>query len=391
MPRSTKASRTQGRPLGSNGGPYFAHVIGWGVEVPEFKLTNRDIEQFVNTSDQWIRERTGIQERHIAGEGEDTVTMAVRASRRALTVAGIQPHQLDLIVCATSTPQYFFPSTACLIQDRLGATSAGAFDVLAACTGFIYALSIAAGQLRSGSARYALVLGTETLSRVVDWEDRNTCILFGDGAGAFVLAASQTPGGIGDSILRSDGSGAKLLYLESGMRTGWSSPEKPTTHTRMDGREVFRFATRAMATVTTDLLERNHLTPEDLALIVPHQANVRIIETAARNLGLPIDRFFVNLHKYGNTSTASIPLALVEALEAGRIKPKDKLLLVGFGAGLTWGSLLLEWSGAPDSAHAVNPVLREGWYVWALIRSWVRRFWRRVSASLWRNYPNKRR
>lgn len=317
----------------------YAHVIGWGVEVPERVLTNRDLEQLVDTSDEWIRERTGIVERRIADDRDTVASLGFRAARKALSHANVSPRDLDLIIVATSSPSNLFPATANIIQDRLGATKAGAFDLLAACSGFIYALSLAASHIESGAATTALVIGTETLSRIVDWSDRSTCILFGDGAGAFVLRAGDTAGGVLEVVLHSDGSGCDHLYARSGVRTSWHGPP-PEQSLVMNGREVYRFASRVMVQATEEVLERAGLKPEDVDLIIPHQANIRIIQAAARGLRLPMERFFVNIDRYGNTSTASIPIAMAEAVEQGLVKPNDRIVLVGFGAGLTWLSLI---------------------------------------------------
>lgn len=336
----------------------YAHITGWGMAVPEPILTNADLSRMVDTNDEWIREHSGIRERRIAREQEFPSTLAVQASIKALEIANLKPTDLDLIICSTSTPEYIFPATACIIQDQLGASRAGAFDLLAACTGFIYATNMAAQAIRSGSIKNALVIGTETLSRFVNWKDRNTCILFGDGAGAFVLQASETPGGVLSSVLHSDGSGADLLTLAGG---GSRYPASESTlhdgkhYIHMDGKAVYRFATRVMAQATTEALEAAGLTTADVRWIIPHQANLRIIESAARGLKLPMDRFIVNLDKYGNTSTASIPIAAVEAMQKKQINPGDKIVLVGFGAGLTWGALVAEWTGPLPVERKVNP------------------------------------
>jgi 3-oxoacyl-[acyl-carrier-protein] synthase-3 len=320
-------------------------------------MTNDDLARIVDTNDQWIRERTGIRERRIARENDFPSTLGTSAALRALSVANLKPSDLDLIICATSTPEHLFPATACLIQDNLGATRAGAFDLLAACTGFIYGLNMAAQSIRSGAIKNALVVGTETLSRFVDWTDRNTCILFGDGAGAFVVQASEQPGGILSAVMHSDGSGGNLLTLPAG---GSRHPATEATiregrhYIYMDGREVFRFATKVMASSTEEALRAAGLAKDDVSVIIPHQANFRIIDAAARGLKLPIDRFVINVDRYGNTSTASIPIAAVEAVERGRVKAGDKVVFVGFGAGLTWGALVAEWSGPLPSPRKVN-------------------------------------
>ena len=320
----------------------YAHITGWGMAVPDRVLTNAELERTVETNDEWIVERTGIRERRVARDGETTSTLAVEAAWKALRIANLKPTDLDLIICATSTPEYIFPATACLVQDKLGATRAGAFDLLAACTGFIYALNMAAQAIRSGSIKSALVIGAETLSRFVNWKDRNTCILFGDGAGAFVLQASQEPGGVLSAVLHSDGSGGDLLSLPAG---GSQHPATEATirsgmhYIHMDGREVFRFATRVMAQATREVIGSAGLQLQEVRWIIPHQANLRIIEAAARNLKMPLDKFIVNIDRYGNTSTASIPIAVCEAVADGRLKAGDKIILTGFGAGLTWGAL----------------------------------------------------
>ena len=351
----------------------YAHITGWGMSVPEPVLTNDDLSKIVDTNDQWIRERTGIGERHIARAHEFPSTLGVEASIKALKVANLRPTDIDLIICATSSPEYIFPATACLIQDQLGATKAGAFDLSAACTGFIFAVNMAAQAIRSGSIKNALIIGTETLSRFIDWKDRNTCILFGDGAGAFVLQASDQPGGILSAVMHSDGSGGDSLTLLGG---GSHYPATEETlqdgkhFIRMDGKEVFRFATRVMAQATKEALVTAGLTIEQIRWIVPHQANIRIIEAAARGLSLPMDRFIVNLEHYGNTSTASIPIATVEAIEKGQFSSGDKIVFVGFGAGLTWGALVAEWTGPLPAKYHVYP---EPYRWFARVRSLARR------------------
>jgi 3-oxoacyl-[acyl-carrier-protein] synthase-3 len=362
----------------------YAHITGWGMSAPEKILTNDDLSKLVDTNDQWIRERTGIHQRHVARDDQFPSTLAVEASFKALTIANLRPTDLDLIICSTSSPEYIFPATACLVQDQLGATKAGAFDLLAACSGFIYALNMGAQAIRSGSIKNALIIGTETLSRFVNWKDRSTCILFGDGAGAFVLQASDLPGGVLSAVMHSDGSGGNLLTLEGG---GSRHPATESTvhdgkhYIKMDGNEVFRFATRVMASATLEVLDCSGLTVDDIDWIVPHQANIRIIQAAARGLKLPMDRFIVNLEKYGNTSTASIPIAMVEAIEKGQIKVGDKLVMVGFGAGLTWGALAATWTGPTPSKRPVHP---EQYRQFARLRSLVRRALRFIEGLLYR-------
>jgi 3-oxoacyl-[acyl-carrier-protein] synthase-3 len=353
------------------------------MSVPEPVLTNDDLAKIVDTNDEWIRDRTGIRERHIARESDFPSTLGTTAALKALEVANLKPTDVDLIICATSTPEHIFPATACLIQDQIGATKAGAFDLLAACSGFIYGLNMAAQSIRSGAIKSALVIGTETLSRFVDWEDRNTCILFGDGAGAFVLQASDQPGGVLAAVMHSDGSGGDLLTLPAG---GSRHPATEATiregkhYIYMDGKEVFRFATKVMASSTEEVLKLAGLTKDDISVIIPHQANLRIIDAAARGLKLPIDRFVINVDRYGNTSTASIPIATVEGVEKGRVKKGDKVVFVGFGAGLTWGALVAEWTGPLPSPRKVN-VSRDR--LWGRVRSLLHRFERFLEGLIW--------
>jgi 3-oxoacyl-[acyl-carrier-protein] synthase-3 len=326
----------------------YAHIVGWGYEVPAKIITNHDLEQIVETTDEWIRSRTGIEERHVAADPkETTASLAVVAARRALEVADVPPSKIDLIICSTTTPEHIFPATACLVQNALGATNAGAFDLSAACSGFVYGLSMARGHIIAGDAEYVLVIGAETLSRIVDWTDRETCVLFGDGAGAVLVAASEVPGGILATELGSDGSGGDALILPGGgsaLPTSLETVSSGQHYVKMDGKAVFRFATRVMATATRRVLERAGYTPADVDLVVPHQANLRIIQNSVLNqLKIPEEKVFVNLQKYGNTSTASIPIALCEAIEAGRLKPGYKVVFVGFGAGLTWAACAIDW------------------------------------------------
>jgi 3-oxoacyl-[acyl-carrier-protein] synthase-3 len=333
------------------------------MSVPEKVLTNFDLEKMVDTSDEWIVERTGIRERHIAAENQFPSTLGVEAALKALKVANVRPTDIDLIICSSSSPEYVFPATACLIQDRLGATRAGAFDLLAACSGFVYGLQMAAQSIRSGAIKTALVVGAETLSRFTDYTDRSTCILFGDGAGAFVLQASDEPGGVLSGLLRSDGSGGDLLAVDAGLSHLPASEETVRDrrhYIHMDGREVYKFASRVMAQATREVVESAGLTIEQINWIVPHQANIRIIESAAKGLKLPMERFVVNVDRYGNTSTASIPIATCESIEKGQIKPGDKLVMVGFGGGLTWGAVTVDWTGPLPAKRKVFPE----WYVW---------------------------
>jgi 3-oxoacyl-[acyl-carrier-protein] synthase-3 len=363
--------------------PSFAHITGWGMSVPESILTNDDLSKMVDTNDEWIRERTGIRERHIADENQSTATLAVEAAIKALQVANVRPTDIDLIICSTSTPEHIFPATACLVQDQIGATKAGAFDLSAACTGFIYALNMAGQAIRSGAIQNALVIGSEVMSRFVNWEDRSTCILFGDGAGAFVLQSSDMPGGVLSAVMHSDGSGGDSLIVQGG---GSKHPATEATvnagmhYIEMDGREVFRFATRVMAQATREALETAEIDLDDVTWIIPHQANIRIIEAAARGLKMPIERFIVTLDRYGNTSTASIPIATVEAINDGRIQPGDQVVFVGFGAGLTWGALAAEWTGPLPTERKVYP---RRYRLWARIRSFLRRVVRIIEGLIW--------
>lgn len=361
----------------------FAHITGWGMAIPEKVLSNHELTQMVETSDEWIRSRTGIEERRIASGDQTTASLASDAALRALRMANLHPSRVDLIIVSTSSPEHIFPATACLVQDRIGAMNAGAFDLLAACTGFIYALDMAAQAIRSGSIKNALVIGSETLSRIVNWEDRDTCILFGDGAGAFVLQASEKPGGVMASVLRSDGSGGELLSVPGGgsrFPTNQESLNRGLHFIHMNGREVFRFATRVMAQATEEVVEASNLNKEVIDLIIPHQANYRIIEAASRSLKIPIEKFMINLDRYGNTSTASIPVATCEALQQGRLKEGDNVIFVGFGAGLTWGALAVQWTGPLETQPEVRV-----WNVsnWARTRSLLRRLQRRVEGMIW--------
>lgn len=361
----------------------FAHITGWGMAIPERILTNQELSQMVDTSDEWIQDRTGIRERRIASPNQTTATLAVEAALKALEAANVLPAELDLIIVSTSSPEHLFPATACLVQDQIGASNAGAFDLLAACTGFIYALNLAAQMIRSGANKNVLVIGAETLSKITNWKDRNTCILFGDGAGAFVLQASEEPGGVLSGVLRSDGSGGNLLSVPAGgskIPTTLDSIKLDQHYIQMNGREVFRFATRVMAQATREAVERSGLTLADINLIIPHQANRRIIEAAARGLDMPLDQFMMNVDRYGNTSTASIPIATIEAFESGRLKRGDHLVFVGFGAGLTWGAMVVQWSGPIQTKRRIRP---PSYQIWVKIRSRLLRFVRYIEGLIW--------
>jgi 3-oxoacyl-[acyl-carrier-protein] synthase III len=326
-------------------------ITGVGAYVPERALTNADLERMVDTSDEWIVERTGIRERRIAEDGQAASDLALPACRDALAQAGVRAEDIDYIVVATATPDMIFPATACIIAEQLGSPRAAAYDLLAGCTGFVYALAQAYGALAGGLAERALVIGSETLSKITNWNDRSTCIIFGDGAGAAVVER-VADGGFRGFELGADGSGGlDLCVPASGSRT----PITPQTidqdlqYIKMNGREVYRFATRVMVTSAEGLLGACGATIDDVDLYVPHQANKRIIDHAAKHLGLPPEKVLVNIDRYGNTSSASIPLGLVEAVEDGRIRPGTRVLLSGVGAGLTWGSAYMTWSNGNGS------------------------------------------
>ncbi len=323
----------------------YGNIIGWGKYVPSRVITNADLEKTLDTSDEWIVTRTGIRERHVVEKGETTSQMCIAASRNALKVAGIHPRDLDLIIVATSSPDYLTPPISSMVQHGLGAKNVGAFTMVTGCTGFVYALVTAQQFIASGAYENILVIGAEMLSPFIDWGDRATCVLFGDGAGAVVVQASETPCGILSYQLGSDGSGGGHLILPAG---GTANPPTQETldkrmHTiRMNGHEVFKFATRILGSSLRQVIKEAGLEIDDIDLFIPHQANVRIIQSAARYVGLPDEKIFVNIHKYGNTSAASIPIALCEALEQGRAKVGDTLAFISFGAGLTWASAILK-------------------------------------------------
>jgi 3-oxoacyl-[acyl-carrier-protein] synthase III len=361
----------------------YAHITGWGMSVPERILTNGEIAKMVDTNDEWIRSRTGIRTRHIAEADDTTASLATEATLKALRVANLKPSDVELIIVTTSSPEHIFPATACIVQDRIGASNAGAFDLSAACTGFIIGLNMATQAIRSGSIQNAVVIGAETLSRLVNWKDRGTCILFGDGAGAFVLQADDEPAGLLTAVMRSDGSGGNLLSLPAG---GSRLPASAHTvsngqhYIQMNGREVFRFATRVMVQATKEAVETAGLEMEDIKLFIPHQANLRIIEAAVRGLNIPLDKCVINVDRYGNTSTASIPIATCEAIEQGRLEAGDKVVFVGFGAGLTWGSAVIRWSGPILPSRSVYPT---SYKIWVRIRSMLLRLMRRVEGVIW--------
>jgi len=322
-------------------------ITGTGSALPGKILTNTELAQLVDTSDEWITTRTGIKERRIAVDGEYTSTFAAEAARRAMAMAGVSPEEIDFIILGTVTPDFPFPSTACLVQDMLGATNATAFDLSAACSGFLFGLSIAEKYLRTGAARKILVIGAEVLSRIVDWQDRNTCVLFGDGAGAVVLEAAEGDHSLLSTHTFSNGAFWKLLY-QPGCGSRNTAADSRTIderlyYLRMEGNEVFKHAVRAMEEAAIKALDTNGLTPDDISLMIPHQANRRIIDATAKRLGVGPERLFTNLHRYGNTSSASIPVALDEVNRQGIIKPDNTLLMVSFGGGFTYASALVNW------------------------------------------------
>ena len=340
--------------------PKSVRITGWGMYAPERVLTNAELERVVDTSDEWIRTRTGIRERRIAAAHETTATLSAIAGKRAIAVAGLEPNDIDAILVATLTPDYWMPSTGALVKEAIGNSTAFAMDVMAACSGFVYAYSIADSYIRSGAYRNVLVIGAETLSRFLDFSDRSTCILFGDGAGAVVLSASdQDGGGMRGVELTTDPDGAYMIWLPSG---GARSPASGQTlargehYVRMEGRETYRYATKTMATTALKAIERAGWQPDEIDLFIPHQANVRIIESVAKGLGLPMDKMFVNLDRYGNTSAASVGIALAEAVDTGRVKIGDKIVLVAFGAGLTSGGVALEWTADPTCGERAAAV-----------------------------------
>jgi 3-oxoacyl-[acyl-carrier-protein] synthase-3 len=323
-----------------------SRIIGTGSAVPDRVRTNHDLEQMVDTSDDWISVRTGIKERRVAAEGEFTSTFATRAAQLALEMAGIDPAVLDIIICGTVTPDFPFPSTACIVQNNLGAAKAAAFDISAACSGFLYGLSIADKFIKTGAATHVLVIGVEVLSRIVDWTDRNTCCLFGDGAGAVVLSAAEGPSGILSTHIYSDGGFWELLHQPGpGNRNPASHQllDSGQVFIKMQGNEVFKLAVRAMEDAAHAALSANGYTIADLDYLIPHQANRRIIDAIGKRLGLESDKVFVNVDRYGNTSAASIPIALDEANRTGALKRDALVLLDAFGGGLTWASVLMRW------------------------------------------------
>jgi 3-oxoacyl-[acyl-carrier-protein] synthase-3 len=320
----------------------YSRIAGTGSYLPEKVLTNADLEKMVETSDEWIQTRTGIRERHIAAEGETTSDLGYQAALRALEAAGIDASQLDMIVVGTTTPDLIFPSTACLIQAKLGVAGCPAFDVNAACSGFVFALSVADKFIRSGDCRHVLVIGAETLTRIVDWNDRTTCVLFGDGAGAVVLKADEETG-ILSTHLHSDGSKKELLWNPVGVSAGFKDGANGGGTINMKGNDVFKYAVKALDSVVDETLAANGLDKSDLDWLIPHQANLRIIEATAKRLEMSMDQVVVTVDQHGNTSSGSVPLALDAAVRSGRVERGQLLLLEAFGGGFTWGSALLRY------------------------------------------------
>jgi len=317
----------------------YSRIIGTGGYLPEKVLTNKELEGMVDTSDAWIFERTGIRKRHIAAAGEYTCDLAEQAARRALEMAGLAPTNIDLVVVATTTADQIFPSTACLLQSRLGIHGPAAFDVQAVCTGFIYALSVADKFIRTGAATRALVVGAETFSRIIDWSDRNTCVLFGDGAGAVVIEASDSPGII-STHLHADGAFEGLLRVPTGISRGYEQLQAGNAFVEMRGNEVFKVAVTTLGRIVDETLAANGLKKSDIDWLIPHQANIRIINATAKKLRTPMERVVVTVDEHGNTSAASVPLALDTAVRDGRIQRGETLLMEAFGGGFTWGSVL---------------------------------------------------
>lgn len=321
-------------------------IIGTGSAIAEQKVTNFDLEKIVETSDEWIKSRTGIENRYFASEGTTTSDLAARAALKALEAANLKPEDIDLVLVATVSPDMILPSTACLVQDKIGAKNAAAFDLGAACSGFIYGMAVAEQFISTGFYKHVLVIGAEALSRILDMEDRNTCVLFGDGAGAVVMAASDSENRVLSFHLGADGAGGKFLYLPAG---GAKMPATEETvlnrlhYIKMEGSDVFKFAVRAMESSSLHALEKAGLGLDEIAYMVPHQANIRIIQAAAKKLNLPMDKVKVNLNEYGNMSAASIPVALDEAVREGKIQTGDNVVMVGFGGGLTWASCVMKW------------------------------------------------
>lgn len=322
-------------------------ITGIGRYLPRRVMTNLEIEKMVDTSDEWIVTRTGIKERRIAAPEEASSDLAYAAAQEALAHAGVTPEQLDLIIVGTATPDMLFPATACVLQDRLRAKQAGAFDLSAACSSWVYAVAVAHGYIASGLAKTVLVAGAETLSKFTNWKDRNTCVLFGDSAGAVVMQACEPGSGFLSFYLGADGAGGPLIALPAGgsrIPASFESIERNQHYLQMNGREVYKFAVRCIPKAIEEAVQRAHLSTDDVDVFIPHQANIRIIDAAAGRLGQPREKFFINVERYGNTSSASVPVALYEAVHGGRVKAGDVVVMVAFGGGLTWGSCAMRWT-----------------------------------------------
>ncbi|HUX87295.1 MAG TPA: beta-ketoacyl-ACP synthase III [Chloroflexota bacterium] len=363
----------------------YAQIVGWGYALPSRVMTNLEIEKMVETSDEWIRSRTGISERRIAGPKETTGTLAIRAAQNALQVADLSPSKVDLIIVATCTPDHPMPAVASQVQDGIGASRAGAFDLNAACSGFVYALSVASGLIAGGLHERILVIGADTMSRIVDWSDRSTCILFGDGAGAVILQRSETPTGLRAAVLGSDGSGINSLYIPAGGSRLPLTPELVQSRKNcitMKGSEVYRFAVQTVTHATKQALSAAGLDVDDIDLFIPHQANIRIIQSAAKSLKIPAEKVYSNVERYGNTSSASIPIALCEAIESGRVEAGANLVIVGFGAGLSWGAAVVQWGldTTPVPITWWKSVVRNFHRREAVVRSFALRTQRRLDA-----------
>jgi 3-oxoacyl-[acyl-carrier-protein] synthase-3 len=337
-----------------------AHVTGWGRYVPSQVLSNADLERMVDTNDEWIVTRTGIRERRVAAADETTASMGAVAALRAIHAAGISPKDIDLILLATLTPDYWMPSTAALVKEAIGNDKAAAMDVAAACSGFVYGFATAQAWIESGLAKHVLVIGAELLTRFLDYTDRGTCILFGDGAGAAVLSASTEPGGALGIELTTEPQGAYMIWLPAG---GAKCPPSAETisrgehYIRKEGKETYRFATKTLASTALESVRKSGLQPDDIRLFIPHQANIRIIEAVAKGLDLPMDRMFTNVDKYGNTSAASVPIAMAEAVNEGHVEVGDRITIVAFGAGFTSGAVTIEWTADPARGQAADAAI----------------------------------
>ncbi len=338
-----------------------AHVTGWGRYAPAQVLTNADLERMVDTSDEWIRSRTGIRERRVAAAHETTASMGAVAGLRAIRTAGLEPDDIDLILLATLTPDYWMPSTAALVKEAIGNTKASAFDVMAACSGFVYGFATAQAYIQAGLAQHVLVIGSELLTRFLDYTDRSTCILFGDGAGAVVVSGSDQPGGALGIEMTTEPQGAYMIWLPAG---GSKAPPSAETirrgehYVRMEGNQTYRFATKTMATTALESIRKSGLEASDVDLFIPHQANVRIIEAVAKGLDLPMEKIYVNIDRYGNTTAASVPIALAEAVNEGRVQVGDNVTIVAFGAGFTSGAVTIEWTADPARGLAGEAAVR---------------------------------